>query len=72
MIWAKILYIPLKKGIWFTGGRTGYRQVDGATLAITEIMNHDGKITTGPKLPNRRHGHCQVSHDNLIFLIGEY
>ena len=62
------IIIPLKKGIWFTGG---YDNMVGSRLATTEIMNNDGTIIPGPNLPSPRSLHCQVSHKNLIFIIGK-
>ena len=57
----------IRKGIWFTGGiQMGY-----GPLATTEILNDDGKITIGPKLPEARMDHCQASYKDTILLIGK-
>ena len=52
--------------IMFSGGYNGSQR-----LSSTEIMHHDGKITSGPNLPQGRSGHCQVSYGHTTFIIGK-
>ena len=52
--------------IWFTGGIL----YNGYIESSTQIMHHDGKITSGPNLPGSIFGHCQVSYENTTFIIG--
>ena len=54
--------------IWFSGGYNGQ---NNWRLSSTEIMHHDGKITSGPNLPQKRAGHCQVSYGQSTFIIGK-
>ena len=51
--------------IMFSGGYNGSQR-----LSSTEIMHHDGKITSGPNLPQGRSGHCQVSYGHTTLIIG--
>ena len=51
--------------ILFSGGH------NGQFLSSTEIMHHDGKITSGPNLPQGRDSHCQVSYGHTTFIIGK-
>ena len=53
--------------IWFTGGGGN----NWEKLSSTEIMHHDGKITSGPNLPQGRSGHCQVSYGHTTLIIGK-
>ena len=53
--------------IWITGGIGS-----SGTLASTEIIEKDGKVISGPKLPEGRFGHCQVTHEKTTFIIGMY
>ena len=52
--------------IMFSGGYNGSQR-----LSSTEIMHHDGKITSGPNLPQGRSGHCQVSYGHTTLIIGK-
>ena len=56
-------FIP--NGLWLTDGR------DGPILASTELLLPDGKVTSGPNLPEAREYHCQVSHQDSTFIIGK-
>ena len=51
--------------IMFSGG------YNGQYLSSTEIMHHDGKITSGPNLPQDRYRHCQVSYGHTTLIIGK-
>ena len=44
---------------------------NGQYLASTEIMHPDGKITPGPELPQARRYHCQLSYEQITFIIGK-
>ena len=57
-----------KKDIWFTGGT----ELPFITSPKTYIMKNDGSVIKGPNLPEEVFGHCQVSHDNLVFIIGKF
>jgi len=54
-------------GLWMTGGWNGLQR-----LASTELLLPDGKVTSGPNLPEARSGHCQVSYQDTTFIIGGY
>ena len=41
-------------------------------LASTEIIYSNGKITPGPHLAEGRYGHCQISYEQITFIIGKY
>ena len=53
-------------GLWMTGGYNGQQ-----ILASTELLLPDGKVTSGPNLPERRSFHCQVSYQDYTFIIGK-
>ena len=53
--------------IMFSGGWNFNDQ-----LSSTEIMHHDGKITSGPDLPQRRRNHCQISFGDTTLIIGKF
>ena len=53
--------------IFITGGWNGQTY----SLASTEIVHPDGKITQGPKLPQDRWRHCQISYEQNTFIIGK-
>ena len=53
-------------GIWMTGGHNG-----GQNLASTELLLPDGKVTSGPNLPEARDRHCQLSYQDSTFIIGK-
>ena len=52
--------------LWITGGKNGTQR-----LASTEIIYPDGKVTSGPNLPEARDGHCQLSYGQTIFILGK-
>ena len=54
--------------IWFSGGYNGQ---NNWRLSSTEIMHQDGKITSGPNLPEARSIHCQISYEDTTFVIGK-
>jgi len=54
--------------ILFTGGRIN----GGGGMTETTENLENGNITPGPNLPRARYDHCQVSYENIIFIIGGY
>ena len=52
-------------GLWMTGG------FNDLWLASTELLLPDGKVTSGPNLPEARYGHCQRLHQDSTFIIGK-
>ena len=52
-------------GLWITGGWNGQR------LASTELLLPDGKVTSGPNLPEARSSHCQVTYQDSTFIMGK-
>ena len=59
--------ISIPEGIWVTGGVS----LKGAERS-TEFIFVNGSSASGPQLPDRRHAHCVVRHEHLIFIIGGY
>ena len=53
-------------GLWITGGYS-----NGQRFASTELLLPDGKVTSGPNLPEARNAHCQVSYQDSTFIIGK-
>ena len=49
-----------------------FLDITDETSPKTYIMKNDGSVIKGPNLPEEVFGHCQVSHDNLVFIIGKF
>ena len=59
--------ISIPEGIWVSGGIS----LNGSE-STTEFIFVNGSTSSGPQLPETRHGHCIVRLEHVIFIIGGY